>query len=401
MENRRNILYGDRQLGLHPMEKLKQVDEPTTRITGDIRRVDERNHGFNRFARGDYGPVPARGHTRPVSYPIAGAERDMSEHLGPILDGRVGASKVLTTEDPLVLSRHVKKLAYFLGADIVGICRLPQYAVYSHGKDGNPIELHHQFAIVIAVDQGYETMKASSGSDWISASQSYRSYTTMSFISCMVANYIRRLGYPARAHSCSGYQVVMPPLLLLAGIGEMSRMGNSVVNPFLGARFKAAAVTTDLPLATDKPVDFGLQKFCQACKRCAEECPSKAISNGDKVIYNGYECWQLDVERCTKFRILNPHGSACGRCIKVCPWNKPSGWLHDRARWIAGHTPWLDGFLVRMDSVMGYSKQHREDQWWFDCEKIDGLLTVPSSHQDKRGIPNDRGGVEGQKWTPS
>ncbi|MCP5104309.1 MAG: hypothetical protein GY950_13055 [bacterium] len=33
----------------------------------------------------------------------------------------------------------------------------------------------------------------------------------------------------------------------------MCRIGDIVLNPFLGPRFKAAVVTTDLPLAADKP----------------------------------------------------------------------------------------------------------------------------------------------------
>jgi len=57
------------------------------------------------------------------------------------------------------------------------------------------------------------------------------------------------------------YQLVEPPILLWAGFGEMSRMGDTVLNPFLGTCFKAAVVTTDLPLSINKPFDFGLQNF--------------------------------------------------------------------------------------------------------------------------------------------
>ena len=219
-------------------------------------------------------------------------------------------------------------------------------------------------------------MKGSTGKDWISSSQSYRSYSATAFIACVMADYIRRLGYPARAHFPGTYQVVITPLLLLAGIGEMSRAG-IVLNPFLGLRFKAAAVTTDLPLLPDKPVDFGLQEFCQQCRRCAVECPARAIPMGDKVMYNGYETWRIDVERCTKFRVTNQSGSACGRCIKVCPWNKPRGWTHDMVRWLIKHMPFLDGFLIRMDRLWGYGKQDLRYKWWFDLEYRDGKLQGP------------------------
>ena len=167
-------------------------------------------------------------------------------------------------------------------------------------------------------------------------------------------------------HHARNYQVVVPPLLLLSGIGEISRAG-IVLNPFLGLRFKAAVVTTDLPLKTDKPIDFGLQNFCAKCKKCARECPSRAIPSADeKTVHNGYETWELDVERCTKYRVGNPNGSFCGRCIKVCPWNKPKGWTHDLVRWMVSHTPFMNRFIIKMDDVWGYPKQDFDDKWWFD-----------------------------------
>ncbi|HCH57676.1 MAG TPA: hypothetical protein DEV64_11365, partial [Rhodospirillaceae bacterium] len=39
-----------------PMEKIKQVDEPTTLITGDIKRVPKRAGFFVRAFFGDLGP---------------------------------------------------------------------------------------------------------------------------------------------------------------------------------------------------------------------------------------------------------------------------------------------------------------------------------------------------------
>ncbi len=196
----------------------------------------------------------------------------MTAHLAPVVDGEVSSSKALLPEDPDVLSHYIKKLGYFLRADIVGTCRLPQYAVYSHDMKGNPVKLNHQFAIAVLVDQDYKTLDGSTGYDWISGAQSFRSYSLTAFIACIMADYIRRLGYSARAHHARNYQVVVPPLLLSAGIGEISRAG-IVLNPFLGLRFKAAVVTTDLPLVPDKPIDFGLQEFCQKCVKCAVECP--------------------------------------------------------------------------------------------------------------------------------
>ncbi|MCL0065343.1 reductive dehalogenase [Dehalococcoidia bacterium] len=372
------ILTERGRLGPFPVERLKRVERPTTRITGDVQRIDVREHGFNRAGRGDFGPVVRREVNRFVmNHPLSAAEADMNHYLAPMAYGEVASLKAPIPEDPEVMARHIKRLGYFLRADIVGICRLPQYAVYSHGSNGNPIELNHQFAIVVVVDQGYETMNGSTGSDWISNSQSFRSYSTSAFISCIIANYIRRLGYPARAHHARNYQVLIPPLLLLSGIGEMCRMGDSVLNPFIGPRFKAAAVTTDLPLLPDKPIDFGLQEFCHYCKKCARECPSRAIPTGDKVMHNGYEVWKLDVERCTKFRVTNQNGAGCGTCIKVCPWNKAKTWYHDVTVWMLERSSLARRAIIRLDDILGYGKQNERDKWWLDLEDTDGALRIP------------------------
>lgn len=179
----KGILTGKGQLGPFPMERMKRVEPPTTQITDNVQRFDQREQGFFRAARGDFGPTVTRERHRPTKYPILAAEMEMTHYLAAVEEGEVASSKAPIAEEPRLLNRHIKRLGYFLRADIVGICRLPQYAVYSPDKDGNPLELNHQFAIVVLVDQDYETMNASTGSDWISASQSYRSYSATAFIS--------------------------------------------------------------------------------------------------------------------------------------------------------------------------------------------------------------------------
>ncbi len=378
------VLAGRNQLGPYPMEQLKRLEKPTTKITDNIERTDEREHGWNRAERGDFGDFVQREHVRfSQKYPLSNTMLEMLFTFRPMVDGEVAPSQAALPQAPELLSRHIKSLGYFLRADIVGICQLPQWAVYSSNRKGNPIKLNHKFAIVVVIDQDYKTMNGSTGDDWISCSQSFMSYATSAFITCMMAKYIRQLGYPARAHHFSNYQVAVTPLLLLAGIGEICRAG-IVLNPFLGTRFKAAVVTTDLPLEPDKPVDFGLQEFCQKCMKCAAECPSKAIPTDDKVMYNGYEVWKFDVEHCTKYRITNQNGSACGRCIKVCPWNKPERWTHDLVRLIVKHTPSLDKLIIKMDDICGYGKQVKKDKWWFDLEDIDGKLQIPRKSPAQR-----------------
>ena len=236
----------------------------------------------------------------------------MRDNMRPFRDGNMAKSKAPLLDNPEVITRHIKETAYFLRSDAVGVCELPAYAVYSHQfsfKDMDagekPLELDHTHAIAILIDQDDRTNQAFNGSDWISNSMSMMSYATSGFVAITLAEYIRRLGYSAKAHYAPYYDLMVPPILLMAGLGEMSRMGDTVLHPFMGPRFKAAVVTTNLPMTPDKPIDFGLQDFCSQCKKCARDCPSGAISDGDKIMHNGYEKWPLDVKKCTTMRVGN------------------------------------------------------------------------------------------------
>ncbi len=373
-----------------PMHTIKRVDQPTTRIDEDIiQRVSEREAGFCKAAAGDYGPKLKKEVRRFVEkHPLSAATAAIRYPMRPLVDGLIAKTKAPIPDDPAILSRHIKETAYFLRADAVGICRLPQYAVYSHkfdfknpDADPFPIELNHKYAIAILVDQDSRTCQAYSGSDWISNAMSMMSYATSGFIAIILADYIRRLGYPAKAHYAPFYDIVVPPIILLAGLGEVSRMGDTVVHPFLGPRFKAAVVTTDLPLLPDKPIDFGLQDFCSKCKKCARECPSGAISDGNKEMYNGYEKWLFDKKRCTGMRVGNQRGSGCGTCIKVCPWSKPYTIFHRAVGWTMRHSSIARRLAIWGDDLLGYGKPDYTKKWWFDLEDVngDGILEIPKN----------------------
>lgn len=69
----------------------------------------------------------------------------MTGNMMNLVDGLVATQHAPLPEDPVLISRHIKELAYFLRADAVGICELPPYAVYTHTfPTGDPIELNHR-----------------------------------------------------------------------------------------------------------------------------------------------------------------------------------------------------------------------------------------------------------------
>ncbi len=387
--NLSHILSRDGQPGHFPMHRLKRVDKPTNLVTDGVERVDYRENALDKALRGDFGAAMQKARLNlSVKYPMVAAQKEILLHLASIKDNEVAARRAPLPPDPKVLSRHIKHLGYFLKADIMGICRLPGSAIYSHDLEGSPINIDYQYAIVIVMRQEPQTIMASTGTDWATEPLSFQCYQHLAFVAHTMANYIRRLGYPASAEHLfkpRGYQVLMPPLLLQAGIGELSRPG-IIVNPFLGLGYKAAAVLTDLPLEPDKPVDFGLQDFCQHCQRCARACPSRAISTGDKVMHNGYETWKLDVERCAKFFLSKKEPGVCARCVRVCPWTRPTTPPHNLVRWAVQRSSLARRLAIKADSITGFPEGDRDGKWWFDLEEVDGALkTAP--YYERQGKP--------------
>lgn len=371
-------------LGRFPMEKIKRVDKPTTYIGPNVKGVPKRADGFVRAFKGDFGPAAEREIRRFVTkQPFNAAIGHLHWKQVPIHKGDPAPEKAPLSNDAAELAKHIKAACYFMDADMVGICEMPDWAWYSHDIKGQPITTRHKYAIVIVIDQGFDTMEASSGDDWISAGQSYRAYFKSSSVAVIVADYIRRLGYAAQAHSNADGDVQQVPLMLLAGLGELSRIGEVILNPFLGPRHKTAVITTDLPLVPDKPIDFNLQAFCEKCRKCARECPAQAIPFGPKVLYNDYEIWKPDVEKCTKYRVTNLKGSACGRCMKMCPWNKEGLMHHRLAMWMAIKWKWTHRLLIWLDDKLGYGKRNPVKKWWIDLETKGDRVVRPQGANER------------------
>ncbi len=375
----RGVLHNDEQLGPFPMERIKHVDRPTTVISDVVQRVDMRNTAYGLAGRGEYGAAVQEGvkNSLPGKYPLSAAQQDLIDHISLIQPNLGAAETAPIPNDPEILARHIKSVGYFLKADVVGICKVPESAYYSHDKQGNPIDTRYETAVVVVMRKEEGAMRASSGSDWMGDPISFQAYQHLGLVAETMANYVRRLGWEASAQYgpsfVNRYSVLMPPLLLWAGIGEVSRIG-IILNPFIGPAFKAAAVLTNMPLVPDKPVDFGLQSFCQNCQLCAQNCPSKAISLGDKVMYNGYETWKLNTQRCASFNFTHKKGTMCNRCVKSCPWGNPHVWPHSLVRGAVMRSRLAQLVAIRAAPLLDLGEDYPDAKWWFDMEYIDGVI---------------------------
>jgi reductive dehalogenase len=387
-------------LSRYPMETVARVERPTTLILDDeVPRVPVRAGFFPRAAHGDLGDKAAREITRfAYKHPAAYTARELTRALVALQDGAPAAERAGGYEDGEANARALKSLGYALGADLCGICEIPTYAWYSHNGAGQVIEPYHRYALVMLIDQGFDTMEGASGDDWVSGAQSMRSYLRGGEIAGVMAEQLRALGFPARPQTNASSDVQHIPLILLAGLGELSRIGELVLNPFVGPRFKSVVLTTDMPLAIDQPIDFGLQHLCGVCRKCARECPCDAIPYGDKVMFNGYEIWKPDAERCARYRITNSRGAACGRCMKTCPLNKDidldAPWYLQAAKLVGVHGGPLkrvvNRYLERIDDWLGYGRRVAAKKWWLDLEIRDGITRAPAKGSNERELETDK-----------
>ena len=361
------------------MEQFKRVDQPTTAVTDAGQRIDLRDIAYRLAARGEYGLAVQKGvqTSLPGKYPMSAAQKDIIDHIALYENNPVAEKKAPIPKDPVTLTNHIKAFGYFLKVDVMAACKVPESAYYSHDKQGVPIDAVFENAIVIVMRKESKAMHTSTGYDWMGDPISFQAYQHLGMVTETIANYIRRLGWEASAQYgpsfVNKYAVQLPRLLLVAGIGEVSRVG-IILNPYLGLGYKAAAVLTNMPIVPDKPIDFGLQSFCQDCMICAQNCPSKTISTGDKVMYNGYETWKLDTRRCASFNFTNKNGTMCNRCVKSCPWSNPTTWPHNLVRTIVTRSRVSHQVAISLANRLKPGKSSLEDKWWFDFEYVGDVI---------------------------
>ncbi|HEY4775169.1 MAG TPA: reductive dehalogenase domain-containing protein [Xanthobacteraceae bacterium] len=394
-------------LSAYPMETVRRLDRPTTLILDEeVPRVPKRAAFFQRALHGDLGEKAKKERVRfAFKTPFSFALLQLIRAQVKFQDGEVSAADTGRYHDKAANARAIKSLSYFLGADLTGICEIPRYAWYSHREDGSEIAPYHRYAVVMLIDQGYDTMEGASGDDWISGAQSMRAYLRGAEIAGVMGEFLRARGFPARAQTNADSDVLHIPLILWAGLGELSRIGELVLNPFVGPRFKSVVLTTDMPLEVDRPIDFGLQTFCENCFKCARECPCDAIPFGDKLMFNGYETWKPDVERCARYRLTNSRGTACGRCMKTCPLNKvvdADGALLTRmASWLGVNAMWLKPLMVPvatfLDDWLGNGKRNPAKKWWLDHELVDGVAVAPKGTNQRDIDPKRKFDAANQK----
>ncbi len=185
-----------------------------------------------------------------------------------------------------------------------------------------------------------------------------------------IMNFIRGLGY--KAYPLPGAMPAVIPFGLMAGLGETGRM-NRLVSPYYGGAIRIEGIVTDLPLALDKPIDFGLQEYCRHCRKCAKVCPAKAISFDkdpsweprSQYSLTGKKLWFENPESCWEWSGRNAY--YCSACMFACTWTKDNQtFLHTLARMSAAKLPFLGKYLAWLDDLFGYGLVPKKNlgDWW-------------------------------------
>ncbi len=250
----------------------------------------------------------------------------------------------------------VKNFASHIGADMVGICKVDPNLIYSHRGEihydreddwGKEIKDLPKYAVVMLTKMNYGHV--SSAPHTPTVAESAHLYAKGAYITTLVAKWFSYMGYRGVAEHTRNYNIPLPPLAADAGLGEVGRQGY-LVAPEMGARCRIFAVLTDMPLKVNKPISLGVEEFCQACKKCADSCPSKSIPQDDKTIFNGYSKWKLDEDSC--FDYWSKVGTDCCICMAICPFSRPNTMLHKLVRKFVAKSylaqivfPHVDNFL--------------------------------------------------------
>ncbi len=223
-------------------------------------------------------------------------------------DGRVSKYQ-RPIDDKTSITKEIKELAVNLGAGSIGVTKMTEDATYEGG------EVRYKNAIVILYPMDHDEMQYVTTDR--AGTETMRAYMEISKVAIGLSKKIRNMGWRARAY-CEGADLLLIPLAIEAGLGELGKHGSLISREF-GSSMRIATVLTDLPLNHDKPVDIAVDDLCMGCRRCTIDCPVDAISD-EKQTVRGVEKWYVDFDKCAPYFT---EAVGCGICIEVCPWSRP------------------------------------------------------------------------------
>ncbi|HEY7165053.1 MAG TPA: reductive dehalogenase domain-containing protein [Candidatus Binatia bacterium] len=328
----------------------------SVRIVGPVANIDMNESPHPKNQRGELGKALFNWYRNTVSKDpltrVAAPNHfaDRRQFLTTVVNrptrGKINPKKTVV-DDPAAMTRHIKAVARYMGADVVAIARAHpsfMYAGNRYVQDGTaedsyqqstPEELVRKFPYLIVSTTAWDYEKLQAHRHRIGDAAYHVSQMKGVLILKALEGYIKELGYSALRG------VANPQAAGIAsGVGELGRNG-LVINKHFGARIHMPdPILTDLPLVPDGPVDIGVEDFCKICRKCANTCPTNSIPFGDKVVFNGIEKYKINWLTCYKLRpYVDDHWGSCLTCAAVCPFTKPNVWWRSLAVWALSTCP--------------------------------------------------------------
>jgi len=353
----------------------RQIDERTVMFSRNLLKVGtkeyekyyelypEHREPDNNFRNFPGLMSPEARYFNPATFYAAEATFNVIEYLRGMAAGVPAPDKKeVKAED---LNRFLKEWTHKLGVVSFGATELKDYHKYSYvgrGKDyGKKVELNHPNAIAITTEMNKEMMDHAPYGPTVM--ESGQQYVDSGVIAIQIAQFLRNLGYEARAHIDGNYRVVCPLVAKDAGLGELGRMG-ILMTPELGPRVRIGVVTTDAPLElTGRNDEPSMIEFCLQCRKCADVCPANAISFDEPTEIDGITRWQINQEAC--FTLWTKMGTDCGRCVSVCPYSHPDTLMHNIVRQGLKQSAPFRKIALKMDDFFYGRKPtpKREESW--------------------------------------
>ena len=345
-------------------------DEKTDQFYATYRRPLEQWRNARGFRRRDYALRNAAWHVADIFAELREDEDRRDGFLDPLSVLRDASDERADIGTPEEAARDIKQVSRVLGADLVGVTAFDERWVYSRrysrtadGEKDN--HLGDGLTNVVVIGQAMDADLIATAPSALAGAATGLGYSQDALVLLAVAQYIRNMGYQAVPSMNDSALAI--PYAIKAGLGEYGRHG-LVITPELGPNVRFGKIFTDMPLANDRPIRFGVQKMCNLCRRCTVACPASAIPNGrpsarqhNQSNIAGVEKWSVDGEAC--FGYWSKINSDCSVCIRVCPYTR--NYRKRANRWWArlASTP-LRRLALWVDDQRDGGARRSANDWW-------------------------------------
>jgi epoxyqueuosine reductase len=277
-------------------------------------------------------------------------------------------------------AKVVKKAAQYFGAVDVGFTKMDERWIYSHTSDGRPIVFEdvehgyitdekavipesHRYVIAMTIPMEFNENSYAPTTIEVTSNMGY---ARMHVTAGTVAEFIRGLGW--NAIPCGNDTALSVPIAIQAGLGHMGRNGR-LITWENGPLVRICKIFTDMPLPQSPPAPSGIIEFCEACEKCAKQCPSQSIPFGPRTRDPVNESnnpgalkWYCDEQSC--FDYWHEVATGCSVCFRGCSFTKKKGLSHDIVKWFIRNVPILNPFFVWTDDLFGYGEMSDPRKYW-------------------------------------